>query len=53
MLVEKLLWMNPVTLRQMTWIELVLTLAINAGLWWSIARVWRAIRTRRSAPVPS
>jgi hypothetical protein len=53
MLVEKLLWMSPVTLRQMTWIELALTVAINAGLWWSIARVWRAIRARRSAPVPS
>jgi uncharacterized membrane protein YjjB (DUF3815 family) len=53
MLVEKLLWRSPVTLPQMTWIELVLTVAINAGLWWSVARVWRAIRARRSAPVPS
>jgi len=33
MLVEKLLWMSRVTLPQMTWIELVLTVAINAGLW--------------------
>lgn len=50
MLVEKLLWMSPVTIRQMTWIELVLTVAINAGLWWSIARVWRAIRARPIRP---
>ena len=53
MLVEKLLWMSRVTIPQMHWIELGLTVAINAGLWWSVARVWRAIRTRRSAPVPS
>jgi len=53
MLVEKLLWMRGVTLPQMTWIELVLTVVFNAGLWWSIARVWRAIRARRSASVPS
>ena len=53
MVVEKLLWMGPFTLRQMNWIELVLTVAFNAGLWWSVARVWRAIRARRSAPIPS
>jgi hypothetical protein len=53
MLVEKLLWMSGVTIPQMHWIELVLTVAFNAGLWWSIARAWRAIRARRSAPVRS
>jgi hypothetical protein len=50
LLVEKLLWRSPVTIPQMSWIELVLTVAINAGLWCLIAR---AIRARRSAPVPS
>ncbi len=53
MLVEKLLWMSRVTIPQMHWIELPVTVAINAGLWWSVARVWRAIRARRSAPVSS
>ncbi|HEY3768912.1 MAG TPA: hypothetical protein VGN44_09575 [Candidatus Angelobacter sp.] len=53
MLVEKLLWMSPVTIPQMHWIELVLTVAFNAGLWWSIAKAWRAICARRSAPVSS
>jgi hypothetical protein len=53
MLVEKLLWMSPVTLPQMTWIELVLTLAINAALWWSVAKGWKAIRSRRSAGAES
>jgi hypothetical protein len=53
MLVEKLLWMSRVTIPQMHWIELPVTVAINAGLWRSVARVWRAIRARRSAPVSS
>jgi uncharacterized membrane protein YjjB (DUF3815 family) len=53
MLVEKLLWMSRFTIPQMHWIELVLTVAINAGLWWSVARIWKAIRARRSAPAPS
>ena len=52
-LVEKSLWMTPVTFRQMHWIELVLAIAFNAGLWLLVARVWRAIRSRRSAPLPS
>jgi hypothetical protein len=51
MLVEKSLWMTPVTFRQMHWIELVLTVAFNAGLWLLVAKGWRAIRARRSAPV--
>jgi hypothetical protein len=37
-LVEKLLWMSRVTIPQMHWIELVLTIAINAALWWSNSR---------------
>jgi hypothetical protein len=52
-IVEKLLWMSRVTLPQMTGIELVLTLAINAALWWSVARGWKAIRSRRSAGAES
>jgi hypothetical protein len=43
--------MTPVTFRQMHWIELVLTVAFNAGLWLLVAKGWRAIRARRSAPV--
>ena len=35
MLVEKLLCMSPVTIPQMTWVELVLAVAFNAGLWWT------------------
>ena len=50
MLVEKLLWMSPVTIPQMHWIELVLTVAFNAGLWWSIASAWRVIRARPICP---
>jgi hypothetical protein len=48
-IVEKLLWSSPLTLSGMTWAELVLTLAINAALWWSAAKAWKAIRSRRSA----
>ena len=48
-LVEKLLWNTRLTLSGMTWAELVLTLAINAVLWWAVAKGWRAIRFRRSA----
>jgi len=48
-LVEKLLWNSRLTLSGMTWAELVLTLAINAALWWSVAKGWKAIRSRRSA----
>jgi|SRR5579883_2573623 len=47
--VEKLLWNSRLTLSGMTWAELVLTLAINAALWWAVARGWKAIRARRSA----
>jgi len=52
MLVEKLLWMSRVTIPQMHWIELVLTVAINAALWWFAARGWQAIRSRRSVSLP-
>jgi hypothetical protein len=31
--VERLLWSSRLTLSGMTWVELVLTLAINAALW--------------------
>ena len=48
-LVEKLLWSSRLTLSGMTWVELALTLAINAALWWSVAKAWKAIRSRRSA----
>ena len=48
-LVEKLLWSSRLTLPGMTWVELALTLAINAALWWLAAKSWRAIRSRRSA----
>jgi hypothetical protein len=48
---EKLLWSSRLTLPGMTWVELVLTLAINAALWWSVAKAWKAIRSRRSAVV--
>ncbi len=48
-IVEKLLWSSRLTLSGMTWVELVLTLAINAALWWLAAKAWRAIRSRRSA----
>ena len=47
-LVEKLLWSSPLTLSGMTWSELVLTLAINAELWWAVARGRKAIRSRRA-----
>ncbi len=53
MLVEKLLWMSRVTIPQMHWIELVLTVAFDAGLWLLVAKGWRVIRARRSAPVSS
>jgi hypothetical protein len=49
MFVEKLLWNSRLTLSGMTWVELALTLAINAALWWSVAKGWKAIRSRRSA----
>src|SRR6266566_7672869 len=48
-IVERLLWSSRLTLSGMTWVELVLTLAINAALWWLAAKAWRAIRSRRSA----
>ena len=37
----RLLWNSRLTLSGMTWAELVLRLAINAALWWS---VWMARR---------
>ncbi|MGB6684648.1 MAG: hypothetical protein WBH24_13460 [Candidatus Acidiferrum sp.] len=43
-LVEKLLWSSRLTLSGMTWVELALTLAINAALWWLAAKAWRAAR---------
>lgn len=49
-LVEKLLWNSRLTLSGLTWAELAVTLAINAALWWAVAKVWKAIRSRRSAP---
>jgi hypothetical protein len=53
-LVEKLLWNSRLDpLSGMTWAELVLTLAINAALWWLAAKARRAIRSRRSASLPS
>ncbi len=48
-LVEKLLWSSRLTLSGMTWVELALTLVLNAALWWLAAKAWRAIRSRRSA----
>jgi hypothetical protein len=51
-LVEKLLWSSRLTLSGMTWVELALTLAINAALWWLAAKAWRAARSRRSASLP-
>src|ERR1700694_3790025 len=48
-LVEKLLWGSRPPLPEMSGLELPLTLAINAPLWWLAARAWRAIRSRRSA----
>ena len=48
-LVENLLWNTGLTLSGMTWAELFLTLAINAALWWGVAKGWREIRARRSA----
>jgi|SRR5579885_172656 hypothetical protein len=51
--VEKLLWGSRLTLTGMTLAELVLTLAINAALWWSVAKAWKAIRSRRSARAES
>ena len=48
-IVEKLLWNTRLTLSGMTWAELFLTLAINAALWWSVAKGWRVVRSRRSA----
>ena len=48
-IVEKLLWSSGLTLSGNTWAELVLTLTINAALWWSVATAWKAIRSRRSA----
>ena len=36
-MVKTLLWMKRVAIPHMHWIELVLTLAINARMWWSIA----------------
>jgi hypothetical protein len=51
--VEKLLWSSWLTLSGMTWVELVLTLAINAAVWWSVAKGWRSLRSRRTvAPSP-
>ena len=47
-IVEKLLWSSRLTLSGMTWVALLLTLAINAALWWSVAKAWKAIRSRRS-----
>jgi hypothetical protein len=51
-LVEKLLWNSRLSLSGMTWVELALTLAINAALWWLAAKARRAIRSRRSASLP-
>src|SRR5882762_9771097 len=48
-IVEKLLWSSRLTLSGMTWVELALTLALNAALWWLASKAWRAIRSRRSA----
>jgi hypothetical protein len=43
-IVEKLLGSCRLTLSRMPWAELVLTLSINAALWWSVAKAWKAIR---------
>ena len=48
-IVEKLLWSSGLTLSGMTCAELILTVALNAVLWWSVARGRKAIRSRRSA----
>jgi len=48
-LVEKLLWKSGLTLTGMTWVELALTLVLNAALWWLAVKAWRAIRSRRCA----
>jgi hypothetical protein len=53
MIVEKLLWSSRLTLSGMTWVELVLTVALNAALWWLAAKAWRAIRSHRSAAGPA
>jgi hypothetical protein len=52
-IVERLLRSGGLTLPGMTWAELVLTLAINAALWWSVAKGWKAIRSRRPVPEPN
>ncbi len=52
-LVEKLLWSSRLTLSGMSWVELALTLAINASLWWSVAKAWKAIRSLRSTRAES
>ncbi|SRR6266550_1554630 len=52
-IVEKVLWSGRLTLSGMTWAELVLTLTINAALWWSGARAWKAIRSRLSGGAES
>ena len=51
--VEKLLWRSGLTLSGMTWVELALTLVLNAALWWLAAKAWRAIRSRRSSGAES
>lgn len=52
-IVEKLLWSSRLTLSGMAWVELALTLVLNAALWWSVAKAWKAIRSRRSAKAES
>jgi hypothetical protein len=44
-IVEKLLWSSRLTLSGMTWVELALTLTLNAALWWLAPKAWE-----RSAP---
>jgi hypothetical protein len=40
------------TLSGMRLVELALTLALNAVLWWLAAKARKAIRSRRSASLP-
>jgi hypothetical protein len=48
-IIEKQFWQSRLSLGNMNVISAVLWVAINAGLWWSVASVWRAVRARRSA----
>jgi len=49
LIVEKLLWNGPLTITQLTILNVPIEIAINAGLWLLCAKIYRYIREHRIA----